>query len=72
MSYVDVTEREGETPEDSRRRRRQELARGWKFACTCDKCLTETPAAVDTENLGITEDESKLEEVVARVEAQLA
>lgn len=77
-----MTQHEGETLEDSRRRRRQELARGWKFACACDKCLAEKPVAVETETdnqstvdadyLGITKDESKLEEVVARVEAQLA
>jgi len=83
MAYVDVTQRLGETVTEARRRRRQELARGWKFACECSKCAadalvqTENPGAETTGNdddndLGVPLEAAKLEEAVARVEAQLA
>ena len=83
MAYVDVTPRSGESVAEARRRRRQELARGWKFACECSKCAadalvkTEDPAAevagdVDGNDLGVPLEAAKLEEAVARVEAQLA
>jgi len=83
MAYVDVTQRPGESVTDARRRRRQELARGWKFACECSKCAAD--ALVQTEgpdgesagnmndtDLGVPLEAAKLEEAVARVEAQLA
>jgi len=83
MAYVDVTQRPGETVAEARRRRRQELARGWKFACECSKCAVD--ALVQTENtgdettgndgdddLGVPLEAAKLEEAVARVEAQFA
>lgn len=41
MSYVDVTQRPGESADEARQRRRQELARGWKFACACERCLAD-------------------------------
>jgi mitochondrial import receptor subunit TOM20 len=41
MSYVDVTQHPDETVLECRRRRRFELARGWKFACACEKCEEE-------------------------------
>jgi import receptor subunit TOM20 len=83
MAYVDVTQRPGESALEARRRRRQELARGWKFACECFKCAadalaqTENPGAESTENksdndLGVPLEAAKLEAAVARVEAQLA
>jgi len=83
MSYVDVTQRPDESTIDARRRRRQELARGWKFACECSKCAadvlvkTENPGAESTKkdddnDLGVPLEKAKLEEAVARVEAQLA
>jgi import receptor subunit TOM20 len=46
MSYVRATPTEGETPGDNRKMRRQELARGWRFACECTKCTEE---AAETE-----------------------
>ncbi|EIW76196.1 MAS20-domain-containing protein [Coniophora puteana RWD-64-598 SS2] len=41
VSYVDLSSHEGETPAEARRRRRFELARGWKFACPCTRCVQE-------------------------------
>lgn len=41
MSYVRATPTEGEIPLDNRKMRRQELARGWRFACECIKCSEE-------------------------------
>jgi len=82
MAYVDVTQRPGESAVEARRRRRQELARGWKFACECSKCasdaLIETESAGikstgnENDDLGVPLEAAKLEEAVARVEAQLA
>ena len=83
MAYVDVAQRPGESVTEARRRRRQELARGWKFACECSKCAadalvqtehsgTESVGADDGNDLGVPLEAAKLEEAVARVEAQLA
>ncbi|KAF9651125.1 hypothetical protein BDM02DRAFT_3111157 [Thelephora ganbajun] len=82
MAYVDVAQLPDESVTEARRRRRQELARGWKFACECSKCVVD--ALVQTENsgvestgnksdddLGVPLEKAKLEEAVARVEAQL-
>lgn len=44
MSYVRSTPTEGETAQDNRRTRRQELARGWRFSCECSKCAEEAEA----------------------------
>lgn len=41
MAYTDVTQHESETPSEARKRRRAELALGWKFACACEKCVEE-------------------------------
>ncbi|KAF8915423.1 hypothetical protein CPB85DRAFT_1433023 [Mucidula mucida] len=38
VAFVDVAQREEESVEDCRRRRRMELARGWRFACDCARC----------------------------------
>lgn len=83
MAYVDVTQHHDESVAEARRRRRQELARGWKFACECSKCAadalvqTENPSAESTggksdSDLGVPLEEAKLEAAVARVEAQFA
>ena len=69
MSYVDTTQHEGETSEEARRRRRFELARGWRFKCECAKCLAEVanaPEGAVEENLGVEKDESRLEASVER------
>ncbi|KAJ7887480.1 hypothetical protein B0H14DRAFT_3082020 [Mycena olivaceomarginata] len=41
IAYVDVVQRAGESAPECRQRRRKELARGWKFACECSRCLKE-------------------------------
>ncbi|KAF8338939.1 uncharacterized protein EI90DRAFT_3039762 [Cantharellus anzutake] len=41
MCFVRSTPSDNESKEDNRRNRRQELARGWRFACECDKCTRE-------------------------------
>jgi import receptor subunit TOM20 len=41
VAYVDVTQHPDESVLEGRRRRRFELARGWKFACTCERCKEE-------------------------------
>jgi import receptor subunit TOM20 len=41
VAYVDVAEHEGETIFAARRRRRMELARGWRFPCPCERCEQE-------------------------------
>jgi import receptor subunit TOM20 len=38
ISFVDVTRHPGESVAECRRRRRHELARGWRFACSCERC----------------------------------
>ncbi|KAI0787150.1 hypothetical protein BC629DRAFT_1714864 [Irpex lacteus] len=53
MSYVDVTQHENESPDEARRRRRFELARGWRSKCCSGK-------------LGVEKDESRLEASVER------
>ncbi|KZT72532.1 MAS20-domain-containing protein [Daedalea quercina L-15889] len=68
MSYVDVSQHPDESPEDARRRRRQELARGWKFRCECERCLSEATDG-DESDVGVEKDESKVEDVVRRVES---
>jgi import receptor subunit TOM20 len=70
VSYVDVTQHPDETPIDARRRRRMELARGWRFACACTRCTSEAaenPASAEGEISR--KDESKTEESVIRVQA---
>ncbi len=61
MAYVDVTRRAGETAIEARRRRRYELARGWRFACECPKCTNEELSTVEEENLSAFTQDSKLE-----------
>ncbi|KAJ3923734.1 hypothetical protein F5877DRAFT_63040 [Lentinula edodes] len=68
VAYVDVTQHEGESVVDCRRRRRMELARGWKFACPCERCEKEA------KELGVIsedkiKDQSKVEKSMERFEA---
>ncbi|KAG9121181.1 hypothetical protein FRC07_002977 [Ceratobasidium sp. 392] len=75
MAYVDVNQGLSETRLEARRRRRQELARGWRFACECERCLKEVEEGIlkedekkgEDENLNIGEG-AKLEEAVRRFE----
>lgn len=64
VAYVDVSQHADESEEDCRRRRRMELARGWKFACPCIKCTED----IGSEAVASTKDDSKLEESVKRIE----
>ncbi|KDQ64301.1 hypothetical protein JAAARDRAFT_187641 [Jaapia argillacea MUCL 33604] len=70
MAYVDVTQHVDEEPLEARRRRRMELARGWRFACTCSRCAADGPSTSDSsgEEELVGKDESKVEGVVERVE----
>ncbi|KIM63614.1 hypothetical protein SCLCIDRAFT_1214007 [Scleroderma citrinum Foug A] len=64
IAYVDVSQKEGESVVDARRRRRIELARGWRFACTCERCAKEA----DGMDEDPARDESKVSDAVNRVE----
>ncbi|KIK67618.1 hypothetical protein GYMLUDRAFT_215760 [Collybiopsis luxurians FD-317 M1] len=67
VAYVDVIQHEGESVADCRRRRRMELARGWKFACPCERCEKEgKDFGLVVEN---SKDESKVEKSMERFEA---
>lgn len=72
VAYVDVTVGEGESIVDARRRRRVELARGWRFACPCDRCESEgkelTKEEKGEEGVEEGKDESKVEESARRFE----
>ncbi|TFY72894.1 hypothetical protein EVG20_g84 [Dentipellis fragilis] len=69
VAYVDVAQHEGESVAETRRRRRFELARGWRFACTCDRCAKEAEVS-EVDDLPVKADESKLEENVQRLDEQ--
>jgi import receptor subunit TOM20 len=64
VAYVDVSQHSGETVDEARRRRRMELVRGWRFACSCKRCAEEGLEG-ETEEGG---DESRVEDVVTRAE----
>ncbi|PPR02662.1 hypothetical protein CVT24_002145 [Panaeolus cyanescens] len=73
IAYVDVTQHPEESVIDCRRRRRIELARGWRFACTCERCIEEANAMTSEEKQANpeeqTKDESKVEETVKKYAA---
>ena len=56
----------GVSGRDGRRRRRVELARGWKFKCECERCVAEVVQDItkEDEELGVKKDESKVENVM--------
>ena len=68
MAWVAVAPAAGESAADGRRRRRVELARGWRFKCECARCLGEALEDVAREDedraLGVRADESRVEAVV--------
>ena len=69
MAYVDITQHEGESAEEARRRRRYELARGWRFKCECARCTTEAGEGAEADaDVGVSQDESKVEASVERFE----
>lgn len=75
VAFVDVAQHAGESASECRRRRRKELARGWRFACGCVRCgeegkeLTVEEKAKDTEEAGDAQaDGSKVEATLTRFE----
>jgi import receptor subunit TOM20 len=72
VSYVDASERDGEDVVQARYRRRKELARGWRFACQCDRCVREAPAPSAGEKELELRDESKVEPIVSQVDQEAA
>lgn len=71
IAFVDVTQHPNETVVDCRRRRRAELARGWRFACGCERCAEESKSMTLLEDLSEEQqkDQSKVEDVVSRFAA---
>lgn len=55
---------------ECRRRRRYELARGWRFACQCGRCKEEAEGLTLEEKGGVAaeeaKDESKVEDAAKR------
>lgn len=68
VSYVDVSQHDGESADDARRRRRFELARGWRFKCECERCLSESTDGSTDGDETVEKDESKVERMVQRLE----
>lgn len=68
IAFVDVNQRPNETVLDCRRRRRAELARGWKFACGCERCTEESKSMALVEDLSEEQqkDQSRVEDVVTK------
>ncbi|KAG8904721.1 hypothetical protein FRB99_001307 [Tulasnella sp. 403] len=78
MAYVDVSTAEGEDTIEARRRRRQEIARGWRFACDCARCTLEgipapakPTAEISPENVPLPEDDVTVEGAPAQAEAHV-
>ncbi|KLO18058.1 MAS20-domain-containing protein [Schizopora paradoxa] len=68
MAYVDVSQRSDESVDVARRRRRSELAKGWKFGCKCLRCEEElkvSEVSADEEKLEVGEG-AKLEPIPMR------
>jgi len=72
VSFVDTTQKEGETVLDARRRRRVELARGWRMSCPCDRCAEEAPAGDAVNGTAPVQDGSKVDESLQRYEDRMA
>ncbi|KAI0053595.1 hypothetical protein FA95DRAFT_1552084, partial [Auriscalpium vulgare] len=66
VAFVDVSKHDDESVVEGRRRRRMELARGWRFACTCARCEAEAPSEGDS--TPVQKDESKVEDSVKHLE----
>ena len=69
VAYVDVSQRPGESVLAARQRRRQELARGWRFACQCERCVADGADGTDSDLEK--KDGSRLEEIVTKIESHL-
>ena len=68
VSYVDVSQGNGESVPDARRRRRMEIARGWRMACPCERCSEEAPADEAINGSPEIVDGSTIEEAARRFE----
>ncbi|KAL0580513.1 mitochondrial import receptor subunit tom20 [Marasmius crinis-equi] len=69
VSFVDSSTHDGESTVDARRRRRMELARGWRFACGCEKCVEEAKElGLESGDAAKGSDESKIEAAYANFE----
>jgi import receptor subunit TOM20 len=68
IAFVDVNQHANETMLDCRRRRRVELARGWGFACRCERCTEESKSMTLMEDLSEEQqkDLSRVEDVVSK------
>ena len=71
VAFVDVTQRPDESAVDCRRRRRMELARGWRFACGCERCSEESRPITSEDGLSEEQqkDDSRVEDVVKNYSA---
>jgi import receptor subunit TOM20 len=75
VAYVDVSQGANESPEEARKRRREELNRGWRFTCSCSRCTLEEVGkseGADNDDSSSQRDESKVEDVVTRIEDQMS
>jgi import receptor subunit TOM20 len=72
VSYIDASVREDEEVVQARYRRRKELARGWRFACQCDRCVGEAPPPSAGEKELEIKDESKVEPIVSQIDQEAA
>ncbi|KAJ2917506.1 hypothetical protein MD484_g2931, partial [Candolleomyces efflorescens] len=80
IAFVDVKQHDGEGVVECRRRRRIELARGWRFACGCERCgeeakvVEEEPSApaVPAATQPVTEEEQKDDPVAVAVKDAIA
>ena len=70
VSYVDASVHDDEDVVQARYRRRKELARGWRFACQCDRCVKEAPPPSAGEKEPQLNDESKVESIVSQVDRE--
>ncbi|KAG5648784.1 hypothetical protein DXG03_000133 [Asterophora parasitica] len=72
VAWVDVSKHDDESVIEGRRRRRIELARGWRLACGCSRCDEESKDLTPKEHkeqAAEEKDGSKVEESMSRFEA---
>lgn len=63
MAYVDIDTPEGADMAEGRRIRRQELARGWRFACECSRCVEESAIVAAAAATATLEEKEKVEDL---------
>ncbi|KAG9018835.1 hypothetical protein FRB90_009122 [Tulasnella sp. 427] len=75
MPYVRLDAAEDQDVSTARRNRRQALARGWRFACNCERCVKEAPVATaeaaepPKDDVQVEGEGAKAEPTVARFES---